>query len=806
MGESLKLISPSHFEKVRQLGSGSTGKVYLVKEKTTQSNYVIKFIKTEVSDNSIIQSHLDKISRVKHNRILPLIGYSYPDSTKKRPLSLVTKYQENGSLFSNLQKLEGFSNLQKMKIIFGICEALRYLHDFQIVHQQLYLTNILLDHNNCPLITDYSQDLFAPNRRNVPQRSRAFIAPELHAGKSPSPASDVFSFGMVVYSLIMEKLPFDESQQHIFTTISTGKRPPLTDKIPECLQKLISQCWEQDPEKRPTFEAILMRLIRNEYNLPMKENEIVSFKNFILETVSPTFAVNALITSTAKIDKLDEQNANLTKTVDSLKTHLESLSVIVTQLQKNAKGAPPQNNGVPPSIPRPHGGVPNPGKPNLTSLNLSSLAAPSLSANNLNVNALLNNTSNSIITNNSSNDSIPNIYSPTSMQTINSPKSGSITPNNSFDGSNFSLLPPASAPPPKSPLAVLKNGNKTVESVKFSSEVVNVSAEPARKSIPNPQAIRQVFTSQSQMRRFSTKYPVKAVMPTAQPVNAQNSQETIVTPILNFSEPTMKNRRNSMQPPIPQNSFNDQKPEEEVNSARESSTLTPLTSKLEIATCSPPQNTQAGNLNKSSTQPPIVVPSPPQNFNDPEMITSHLSLTKFPKMRDQSAIQYPYAYSPFDGIVAHLTAEVKGNIVEKGLLTITGNSADKNRDHDLMLLVDYDWNRCWTSTNTPNSWVQFDFGNKQICITHYTIKTYPCGRGYSHLKSWVIEGSTNGQNWSEIDRRDDNNELNGKSKVATFMCASLYDSQFIRLRQTGPNHYGDHYLILTNIEFFGDLV
>jgi hypothetical protein len=79
-------------------------------------------------------------------------------------------------------------------------------------------------------------------------------------------------------------------------------------------------------------------------------------------------------------------------------------------------------------------------------------------------------------------------------------------------------------------------------------------------------------------------------------------------------------------------------------------------------------------------------------------------------------------------------------------------------------------------------------------------------KGFSHLKSWVLEGCGSSGKWVELDSRDDNYDLNGKNKQALFNCVfNAYCNQ-VRLRQTGPNHHGDDYLVITNIEFFGDWV
>jgi hypothetical protein len=154
-----------------------------------------------------------------------------------------------------------------------------------------------------------------------------------------------------------------------------------------------------------------------------------------------------------------------------------------------------------------------------------------------------------------------------------------------------------------------------------------------------------------------------------------------------------------------------------------------------------------------------------------------------------------------------MTAENRGNPARMGLVSILGNSADEARDENLPELVNFEWNRCWTSENTANSWIQFDFNTKSIVVHHYTIKTYWLGPGYSHLRSWVVEGCGISGVWELLDSREDAPDLNGRSRVQTFAIPGVpLECRMIRIRQTGKNHHGDHYLIICNVEFFGDLI
>jgi hypothetical protein len=79
--------------------------------------------------------------------------------------------------------------------------------------------------------------------------------------------------------------------------------------------------------------------------------------------------------------------------------------------------------------------------------------------------------------------------------------------------------------------------------------------------------------------------------------------------------------------------------------------------------------------------------------------------------------------------------------------------------------------------------------------THYTI-------GAGLLKSWVVEGSLDGERWTEIDRKRDNEDFK-KWNTASFTVSKPAEWRFIRLTQTDKNHSGDNVLRLCAVEFFG---
>ena len=116
----------------------------------------------------------------------------------------------------------------------------------------------------------------------------------------------------------------------------------------------------------------------------------------------------------------------------------------------------------------------------------------------------------------------------------------------------------------------------------------------------------------------------------------------------------------------------------------------------------------------------------------------------------------------------------------------------------------------WFSENPDEyQWIQIDMMNHPIQLNGYSIQSNDGGGNNEHLKSWVIEGSNDQESnkkWEEIDRRINNNDLNGRYKVNYFQILKKSKSfQYIRLRMIDKNHGNTHFLGLIKFELFGDL-
>ena len=119
---------------------------------------------------------------------------------------------------------------------------------------------------------------------------------------------------------------------------------------------------------------------------------------------------------------------------------------------------------------------------------------------------------------------------------------------------------------------------------------------------------------------------------------------------------------------------------------------------------------------------------------------------------------------------------------------------------------------CYYSANERYSWVRYDFKNRRVIPKSYSLRSSWQGPGGNHLKSWALEVASEEEpdRWTEIDRRENNSDLNGEFASHNFEVyrPDLLENgfRFVRLRQAGPNHSGRYELMLNAFENFGTLI
>jgi hypothetical protein len=183
----------------------------------------------------------------------------------------------------------------------------------------------------------------------------------------------------------------------------------------------------------------------------------------------------------------------------------------------------------------------------------------------------------------------------------------------------------------------------------------------------------------------------------------------------------------------------------------------------------------------------------------PEGIIAHLTRECGGNVHDHHIIEVTsgsfekqtYGANPFSGSCKNKTEYAAKNAVDLATISIF-NSAYREKEEDI--------------PHTRNNWLCYDYKERRIVPTHCTIRTNGDRAGSSHLKSWLVETSEDGESWREVAREEENNQLNGKRFTGTFAVAGGGECRFIRLVNIGRNHRGSDSLCICAWEIFGTLI
>lgn len=161
---------------------------------------------------------------------------------------------------------------------------------------------------------------------------------------------------------------------------------------------------------------------------------------------------------------------------------------------------------------------------------------------------------------------------------------------------------------------------------------------------------------------------------------------------------------------------------------------------------------------------------------------------------------------PFNGIFNFLTGQSNNQILTEIRITTSSSSSSDGIPQSVLLFTDR--NKYFSSQNIKNSWICFEFLNRYLVPSGYSIRT-ATNVVSAHPRSWVIEVSNDGQKWETIDEEKNCQHLRGSQKTHTFNVKSPNGKEvrFVRMRLTDQNWQGDgnDCLVIESFELFGSL-
>ncbi|KAN0040072.1 hypothetical protein ACTA71_011957 [Dictyostelium dimigraforme] len=228
--------------------------------KTTSVNNKSKFAKDSIYNEIRI------LAKLRNKNVVSFFGCGIETGR----IWVVMEYAQFGSLGSLIHdKGFKFSFLQKLRFMMDTAKGCLFLHASDIIHRDLKLDNLLLfnlevEQDFCVKVSDFgnSKELCGENNSICPtvKGTTAYLSNEVLTESSYSKASDVYAFGILLYEIMTEKIPFEEedlNQLSMIEFICEGRRPSIgLGSLDNNIRDLIQNCWNQDASKRPTFVKV----------------------------------------------------------------------------------------------------------------------------------------------------------------------------------------------------------------------------------------------------------------------------------------------------------------------------------------------------------------------------------------------------------------------------------------------------------------------------------------------------------------------------------------------------------------------
>uniref|UniRef100_U9U5J6 Protein kinase domain-containing protein n=1 Tax=Rhizophagus irregularis (strain DAOM 181602 / DAOM 197198 / MUCL 43194) TaxID=747089 RepID=U9U5J6_RHIID len=192
---------------------------------------------------------------------------------------------------------------ERIQIAYDIIVAIDSIHKENAIHRDLHSGNILFEDSQNFRISDLGFCGPADKPLNSVYGNLPYIAPEVITGKKTTFASDIYSFGILMWEISSGQPPFInyEHDYDLAMNIVNGMRPKIIPGTPLEYKKLMEQCWNADSTKRPDadtlFGEIRNLLLKFQNNQDESRKQIISnqhqqLSNYYLSNSSDLMSKN----------------------------------------------------------------------------------------------------------------------------------------------------------------------------------------------------------------------------------------------------------------------------------------------------------------------------------------------------------------------------------------------------------------------------------------------------------------------------------------------------------------------------------
>jgi len=261
----------SHYKILEKLGEGGMGVVYKAQDTKLDRLVALKFLPphltSEFEEKERFIHEAKAASALNHTNITTI----YEIDEFEGQMFIVMEYVEGRTLKQVIEK-EALSIKKVLDIGIQICEGLAMAHEKGIVHRDIKSDNIMLTPRGQVKIMDFGLAKLKGATKLTKTRSTlgtlAYMSPEQAQGEEVDQRSDIFSFGVVLYELLTQHLPFGgEHQAAVIYSIINEEPQPIArfnNQVSAKLEDMVFKALAKDREERYQHADELLADLRRE--------------------------------------------------------------------------------------------------------------------------------------------------------------------------------------------------------------------------------------------------------------------------------------------------------------------------------------------------------------------------------------------------------------------------------------------------------------------------------------------------------------------------------------------------------------
>jgi serine/threonine protein kinase len=246
------------YELLGRIGAGGMGVVYLAETRTGRKLALKAILKEYVQDPEFRTRFRAEVATAMKVRGRFLATVIDADPEGAQPW-LAVEYVAGPSLTAVVRAQGPLPEPDVRRVVAGVAEALRSVHQAGIVHRDLKPSNILLGHEG-PFVIDFgiakALDSTSLTRTGLKVGTPSFMAPEQVRGSISTPAADVWALGAVALYAATGQRAFGEGDTTVVYYRVVHEDPDLST-CPAWLLPLVQACLAKDPEARPSLQEVL---------------------------------------------------------------------------------------------------------------------------------------------------------------------------------------------------------------------------------------------------------------------------------------------------------------------------------------------------------------------------------------------------------------------------------------------------------------------------------------------------------------------------------------------------------------------